>query len=527
MKKNRDGGIPYLRKKGTATQLIVDGEPFIMLGGELHNSSSSSLKYMEPIWPRLARLGLNTVLAPVSWELVEPEEGKFDFAIVDGLIEGACKHNLRLVFLWFGTWKNTSSSYAPAWVKTNLKRFQRAQLGTGKNMDAVSCFSKAACQADSRAFRTLMKHIYEVDGQEHTVITMQVENEVGILRTPRDRCQMAEERFVQQVPRELMKHLQTHVECLTPYLRNVWEETGSKTAGTWKEVFGSGADEVFMAWHFAKYVDVVARAGKVEYPLPMYVNAWLGPQHEGQQPGDYPSGGPVARMMDVWRVAAPNIDFLAPDIYLEDFRGVCCEYVHSGNPLMIPEARRDEQAAANVFYAVAQYDAMCFAPFGIDSIVEPHPLTASYRLLSEMMPVITKYHGTGRMIGFADGSSYSPGFNISMGGVMRGFEQKLGSYRLQVLFNKPLEKGKVPTAGLIIATEDDEYIIAGAGFTLSFAPKPVEDSNVEILTLDEGRFENGKWIPCRRLNGDESQAGRIVYMGNELGVYMAKVYSYP
>ena len=201
MNKNRDDNIPHLRKKGTATQLIVDGEPFVMLGGELHNSSSSSLKYMEPIWSRLVSLGLNMVLAPVSWELVEPEEEKFDFTIVDGLIKEARRHKLKLVFLWFGTWKNTSSSYAPTWVKTDLKRFPRAQLSQGRNTDAVSCFSKAACLADARAFSALMKHIREVDDQEHTVIMMQVENEVGILRTPRDRCQMAEERFAQQARR--------------------------------------------------------------------------------------------------------------------------------------------------------------------------------------------------------------------------------------------------------------------------------------------------------------------------------------
>jgi hypothetical protein len=372
-----------------------------------------------------------------------------------------------------------------------------------------------------------MKHIREVDGQQHIVLMMQVENEVGILMTPRDHCQIAEEHFAQKVPKELIKYIKAHDGSLIPYLQHTWEAAGCKTDGTWKEVFGNGADEVFMAWHIAQYVDAVAASGKAEYPLTMYANAWLGPQHEGQQPGDYPSGGPVARMMDVWRAAAPSIDFLAPDIYVENFRGVCCEYAQSGNPLMIPEARSDEKAAANVFYAVGQHDAMCFAPFGIDSIVEPHPLTASYRLLSEMMPVITKYQGTGRTIGFVDDSSYGPSFNLSTGGVMRGFECILDGYRLQVRFNKPLETGKVPAAGLVIATEDDEYIVAGAGFTLSFAPKPGEESIVEILTLDEGRFENGKWVPIRRLNGDESQAGRIVYMGDELGVCKAKVYSYP
>ncbi len=84
-----DGGLPHLRKQGEATQIVVDGQPFVMLAGELHNSSSSSLDYLAPIWPRLTALRLNTVIASISWELVEPEEGRFDFRLVDGIIEAA------------------------------------------------------------------------------------------------------------------------------------------------------------------------------------------------------------------------------------------------------------------------------------------------------------------------------------------------------------------------------------------------------------------------------------------------------
>lgn len=503
----------------------MDGQPFIMLAGQVHNSSSSSLTYMEPIWSRLVSLGLNTVIAPVYWELVEPEEGKFNFELVDGLIKGARQHSLRLVFLWFATWKNAESTYTPSWVKTDLKRFQRAQCKPDENTAAISCMSEAACNADARAFAALMRHIRVFDGQEHTVLMMQVENETGINGTPRDRCLLAEKRFAQQVPAELMQYLNAHSDSLVPEMRRIWEDEGRKEAGTWTDVFGGGADEVFMAWYVAQYVDAVAAAGKAEYPIPMYVNAWLGPQYEGQRPGEYPSGGPVAHMMNIWRAAAPHIDFLAPDIYLEDFRRVCCEYVQSGNSLMIPETTRDERAAANVFYAVGQHDVMCFSPFGIDSIVEPHPLTKSYKLLSEMMPVITKYQGTCRMIGFADDASYGQGFSISMGQV-RGFWRELSGYRLLVRFNKPLEKGKVPAAGLVIATTDDEYIIAGAGFTLSFAPKTGGLPCVEILTVDEGRFEDGRWVQGRRLNGDESGNDRFVHLGEEPAVRKVKVFSH-
>src|SRR5262245_44674241 len=76
------GGIPSLRRRGTATQLVVDGAPFLVLGAELGNSNASSLEYLRPYWKTLRALNLNTVLAPVYWELIEPTEGQFNFATV-------------------------------------------------------------------------------------------------------------------------------------------------------------------------------------------------------------------------------------------------------------------------------------------------------------------------------------------------------------------------------------------------------------------------------------------------------------
>ena len=130
--------LPHLRKQGAATQLIVDDKPFLVLAGELGNSSSSNQEYMRPIWPRLKSLNLNTVLIPVYWEIIEPTEGKFDFTLVDGLIQDARKHNLRLVPLWFASWKNSMSCYAPAWVKTNQQRFPRSEEKTGAGMEILS-----------------------------------------------------------------------------------------------------------------------------------------------------------------------------------------------------------------------------------------------------------------------------------------------------------------------------------------------------------------------------------------------------
>lgn len=545
--KDVDEGIPRLHKVGKVKQLIVDGKPFIVLGGEVHNSSSSSLAYMESIWPRLVSLGLNTALLPISWELIEPEEGEFDFHLVDGLIDGARRYNLKVIFLWFGTWKNAVSSYTPVWVKTDLKRFPRAQDATGKNLNAISCFSKNALEADSRAFGSLMRHIREVDEEEHTVIMMQVENEVGLLGASRDYSQLAEREFSRSVPEELIEYLKANENMLNPYLQCVWKRAGCKISGSWKEVFGAGANEIFMAWHFARYVDNVTAAGKSEYPIPMFVNAWLGPSaytYEEGRAGEYPSGGPVARMLDIWCAAAPHIDIISPDIYREDFSSVCYEYARLGNPLLIPETFHDERSAAYVFYALGQHSAIGFSPFGIDDITEPekHPLSESYKVLSGMTPLITKYQGSNRMIGFVDDGTHGYHHTASLWRVrtrVRGFSRELGDYQLQVSFLRELAERaralwpnfpsecKVPAAGLIIAVKDDEYIAAGVNFLLKFLPKDNFSSNVEILWVDEGIFKDGEWVRGRRLNGDETGHGSSILFDDKPKVRIIKVYSYP
>ena len=306
-------GIPHLRQQGTATQLIVDDEPFLILGGELGNSSTSNLDYMKSQWPKLVKLNLNTVLAPVYWDLIESQEGAFDFALVDALVQDARRHNLRLVLLWFASFKNSMSCYAPIWIKTNQQRFPRAQDKEGRGMEILTVFSDENCAADARAFAALMRHLRQVDGEKHTVIMVQVENEMGMIPEARDYCNAANDLFNKPVPKELMEYLVQHKDTLIPEFRKVWAEAGFKTSGTWEEVFGKGlgTDEIFMAWHYARYTNRVVEAGKAEYPLPMFVNAAL--IRPNYQPGQYPSAGPLPHIMDIWRAGGPRIDFFSPD----------------------------------------------------------------------------------------------------------------------------------------------------------------------------------------------------------------------
>ncbi|HZJ42985.1 MAG TPA: DUF5597 domain-containing protein [Pyrinomonadaceae bacterium] len=511
---------PYLRKQGTATQLIVDDKPFLVLGGELGNSSSSSLEYMAPIWPRLAALKLNTVLAPVYWELVEPAEGKYDFTLVDGLIRDARKHNLKLVPLWFGSWKNSMSSYAPAWVKRDQRRFPRSQDSKGNGMEILSPFSKENVETDARAFSAFMRHVREVDADHDTVIMVQVENEIGMIPESRDRSQIANELFNQRVPVELMDYLQQHKDQLIPEFRTVWATNNFKMNGTWEEIFGTGpeTDEIFMAWYFARYTNRVAETGKTEYALPMFVNAAL--IRPGHRPGQYPSAGPLPHLMDVWRAGAPKIDFLSPDIYFQNFAEWVRRYDRSGNPVFIPEAMPGPVDSVNALYAIGQHNAIGFSPFSIDSLdaETTAAVTESYELLTQLTALVLANQGKGTMAGL-----------LPEGPEQRQPQQlRLGNQVLYVGFDKPTnEHERVLSGGLVIALGPDEYLFAGTGLTITFETAGTGDPLVGLLAVDEGKYVDGQWVAGRRLNGDQTHQGRHVRLGaGKFGIQRVKVYRY-
>ncbi len=302
--------ILQLRQEHGATQLIVDGKPFLAIGGELNNSSASSTAFMKPIWPKLAAMKFNTVILPAYWELIEPQEGKFDFRSVDVLIENARKNNMRVVLLWFGSWKNSMSSYVPAWVKRDQQRFPRAMNASGKSIELLSALSEANLEADTRAFVALMNHVRAVDGARHTVIMVQPENEVGMVEEAREHSPAANAAYAAAVPAGLTDYLAKHKDTLVPALKAAWEAHGSKVGASWEDTFGPGiaTEELFDAWTQALYTGKVAAAGKAVYRLPMYANAAL--IRPGWLPGQYVSGGPLPHLIDVWRAAPPSLDLL-------------------------------------------------------------------------------------------------------------------------------------------------------------------------------------------------------------------------
>ena len=489
-------GAPSLRKQGDAVQLIVDGKPFLMLGGELSNSSSSSLAYMTKIWPHMNDLHANTVLTPVSWEQVEPKEGTFDFSLVDGLLQEARKHKLHLVLLWLASWKNGMSSYQPLWVKSDFQRFPRARRQDGSPMQVMSTLSENNWNADARAFSALMRHLRDFDSHDHTVLMVQVENEVGILGDSRDRSEAANSAFAGPVPRELMDHLTKDDQDLVPEFRALWVQAGQKPSGTWEEVFGSGpkTDEIFMAWNYARYVDHVAAAGKAEYPIPMYVNAWLNDPMDSK-PGNYPSGCPESHVMDVWQAGAPQIDLLAPDLYAGNFQERCELYTRRGNTLFMPEMNSDAGGARNIFYAIGAHNAIGTSPFGIDHTPGDGPFSRSYDLLGQIAPVLLAHQGRGETTGFVLDTDH-PQVNCTM-----------GDYDVEISLDSVFGRTASLGYGLVIQTGPNEFMGAGSGFRVAFRPLTPGPKYGGIGTVEEGVFRDGQWIPGRRLNGDETDQG--------------------
>ena len=525
--------MPHLSRINGKTMLMVDDQPYIMLAGEAHNSSSSSLPYMEAVWEKAEVLGMNTVLLPVTWEMIEPEEGYFDFSLVKGLIDQARQRSMRIGILWFGAWKNAQCYYAPSWVKTDPIRFPRAEIIKGKHFilledfyqmpySTLSYLGEETCLADARAFAKLMAFLREYDGKCHTVLTVQVENETGIMGAAREHSDAADALFDAPVPSEFAAYMHEHTASMAPDVRQVVLE--GKEAGSWSEIFGSVAEEIFSAYYVSRYVGQVARAGKTEYGLPMTVNCWL--NKTGESAGMYPSGGPVSRMTEVWRFCAPEIDIISPDIYVPHFADVCAEYTRRENPLYIPECATHSYAASRALFSIGKYHAICYAPFGFEDIglpmngaqmalfgadaTDPALVTPQEaerygrmnHLLSGMMGKLTNAYG-------------SENLKAAICEEEQQATLKFGNFGIRVSFSAP--------DGACLALEDEEFIyILAQSSAISFVSISKDLPGIDILLLEEGSFCQNVWRAERRLNGDEA----VVCACDGPTLYRTKLYVY-
>jgi hypothetical protein len=475
--------IPYLSKKGTATQLMVDDKPFLMIAGELHNSSASTVEYMEPLFPKLKAMHLNSVFVTVAWEQFEPEEGVYDYKLIDAILKNAKENDLRVALLWFATWKNGESSYTPLWVKKDTKRFWRVKTKDGQEIETMSPFCEATKEADAKAFTALMTYLKKVD-KDRTVILMQPQNEVGLFQDI-DYNKSSLKAFEGDVPQKLITYLNENKNRLDSYLRDAWAKQNYKTSGTWKEVFGDTpkAKTFFTTWEYATYINYIAAKGREAYDLPMMVNAWI-VQEPGDLPGVYPNGGPVSRVIDIWKAAAPAIDIQSPDIYLPNFKDIVAMYHREDNPLLVPESTSE---VGRAYYAFGQHDAICYSPFGIEDAYNDFLFKKSYAVLNEIEHLILKYQGTGNMKAVLQesGDTYQ--------------DYYMGDYKVKVMYEKPDE----PSFGIIIQTDDGEFMVIGMNLTVYFTSE-VKSKTGYIGQVFEGRFEGEQFVPTRMMNGDET-----------------------
>jgi hypothetical protein len=502
--------MPRIEKKDGNFAMVVDGKPFLILGAQINNSSSWA-STLPKIWPALEALHANTVEAPVYWEQMEPREGSFDFANVDLLVNGAREHHLRLVLLWFGTWKNGQAHYVPEWIKTDPKKYLREVSSYGRILDVLSPNSATNLDADKSAFAALMGHIKSIDATQHTVIMIQVENESGSIGSVRDYSIAASQKFGGDVPSSLTAALHTSM-------------------GTWSKVFGADADERFAAYSTASYINEVAKAGKAEYALPMYCNVWVTyPVHalenrDHASPGqEYPSGGAQQGNISLWKAAAPAVDVLAPDFYSGDhdvYHEVIAAYHRDDNALFIPETLLSRDFGSNFFYALGN-GAIGFSPFGIDytnwTIRDdkiPTYLSESFALFQPMAGEVAQLNLDGKLQTAVEQKSmvrqrmHFPGVDAV---VSFGFPQHDGE----------LPPGTLDGTGRAMVAQLGplEFLVTGFDASVSFEPattlgaKP-DNEQIEILRADEGQYVNGNWQTARIWNGDQTDRGLNFRSGN-------------
>ena len=480
-----------LQKQGSATQLVVNGKPMLLLAGELSNSAATSPTDIKKAIRKMKWSGVNSVFVPAYWEFVEPQEGKYDFTLVDSVISNARQNEIKVVFLWFGAWKNSMSCYAPQWVKENTKRFPRSRTENGKPLEICSAFDPNILQADKRAFCELMKHIKTVDEQENTVVMMQVENEIGMLESARDHSPLAEKAYQQPVPAALLKALKLNKK------------------GTWAQVFGTDryADEKFQAYYYAKYVEQLVSAGKAIYNIPMYVNAAM--NSRGRKPGEYPSAGPLAHLINIWKCAAPSIDIYAPDIYDTGFKGWVVKYKRADNPFFTPEVKCDDNSGVKAYYTFGETDAISFSPFALDEARSnvQRGIKQSYKLLDSLSPILLQHQGKGNNWGLLfdqeDKERIIEDGNLVM--TCRHF------------FTLPWDPratdgSKWPEGGgLIQKIAKNEYLVAGNGIVIVFQSKSEKAQAEEKKLGEDGFVDNGD-------NTESKAASKPQFKGKRIGI---------
>ena len=520
---------PRLEHRDNSTaRIVVNDRPMLMIGGELGNSSASTPEDVKRTFSHLHKMGLNTVLVPVSWELIEPQEGEFDMGTLDVILSEARHNELKVVLLWFGAWKNSMSCYAPEWFKRDVKRFPRAHTSEGVPVEEASSLSKNVLEADKRAFCHVMAYLRDHDALEQTVIMVQVENEIGMIEVPRDYSANATRLYQSAVPKQLTDYLKRHQKSLHPYLKEKLQPQ-AKAGANWAQLFGDDiyTEEIFQTWTYATYVEQIAKAGREIYNLPMYVNVAL--NSRDRKPGQYPSGGPLAHLIDLWHCGAPSIDVLGVDIYDKGIKSWLAKYHLPNNPLFVPEIRLEDKDAMYALYAFGHHGAMGFCPFSIEDYPltttsnandwkqmdlsqddqlnafssvgsSLSPLVASYQLLRQTEPLILERQGTKDMDAVLLDNEQREAEIITADGIRLTVKH---SYSLG--WEPGAKDAEWPeTACIILRLGKEDYLVIGSGVVVTFQQR------IGLAKCEEVEIVDGKQHIIRHLNGDQTHQGRHV-----------------
>ena len=536
---------PQMEYRNDCTaRIIANGKPMLMIGGELGNSSASTPEDVNRTFAHLHKIGLNTVLAPISWELIEPEEGKFDMSTLDVILTEARSNDLKVVLLWFGAWKNSMSCYAPEWFKRDTRRFPRAHALEGRPVEEASSLSKNVLEADKRAFCKIMEHLREHDAKEQTIIMVQVENEIGMIDVPRDYSADATRMYQSTVPQQLTDYLKRNQKSLHPYLKEKLKISLPREGwggASWPQLFGDDiyTEEIFQTWTYATYVEQIAKAGRAIYNLPMYVNVAL--NSRDRKPGQYPSGGPLAHLIDLWHCGAPSIDVLGVDIYDKGIKSWLDKYHLPNNPLFVPEIRLEDKDAMYALYAFGHHGAMGFCPFSIEdyplyadakgndmssmdlsqddqlnafsaSSSALSPLAASYQLLRQAEPLILERQGTSDMDAVLLDNEQREAEIITPDGIRFTIKH---SYSLG--WEPGAKDAEWPEAACIILRLDEEdYLAIGSGVVITYTDVKADktwrqgDTRIGLAKCESVKIEDGELHIKRHLNGDQTHQGRHV-----------------
>ena len=520
---------PRLEHRDNSTaRIVVNDRPMLMIGGELGNSSASTPEDVKRTFSHLHKMGLNTVLVPVSWELIEPQEGEFDMGTLDVILSEARHNELKVVLLWFGAWKNSMSCYAPEWFKRDVKRFPRAHTSEGVPVEEASSLSKNVLEADKRAFCHVMAYLRDHDALEQTVIMVQVENEIGMIEVPRDYSADATRLYQSAVPKQLTDYLKRYQKSLHPYLKEKLQPQ-AKAGANWAQLFGDDiyTEEIFQTWTYATYVEQIAKAGREIYNLPMYVNVAL--NSRDRKPGQYPSGGPLAHLIDLWHCGAPSIDVLGVDIYDKGIKSWLAKYHLPNNPLFVPEIRLEDKDAMYALYAFGHHGAMGFCPFSIEDYPltttsnandwkqmdlsqddqlnifssvgsSLSPLVASYQLLRQTEPLILERQGTKEMDAVLLDNEQREAEIVTADGIRLTVKH---SYSLG--WEPGAKDAEWPeTACIILRLGKEDYLVIGSGVVVTFQQR------IGLAKCEEVEIVDGKQHIIRHLNGDQTHQGRHV-----------------